>query len=400
MNILHIIPIYEPAWKTGGVVRSTSLLCRALAELGHNVIVFTTNSDGHSYLNVPVDIPINIGGVRVYYFHTNIPRFIRYSKRLKIACREMINKFDIVHITSFWNYPGIPAAREAIKSGVPYVVSTRGTLILGALHRKLWKKWLYLRIVEYKILKNASAIHFTTKLERESSKWLNRFKIPNFIIPNGLNLGEFCKLPPKKEAKRKFGFPIDNLLISYLGRLDPRKGLDIFIKAFSKIANSYPHVNLLIAGPDYGYKTKLRDIVSLELQNKVTFIDYISPKERNVFLSATDIFILPAYEGENFGNAAVEAMAAGVPVLVSENVGICNAVKEDGAGLVVPVSEDAIANALSEMLSNPNRLKEMGKAAYESVRKRYNIKVVARLMATAYEDILTGRQSPECNWEG
>ena len=102
---------------------------------------------------------------------------------------------------------------------------------------------------------------------------------------------------------------------------------------------------------------------------------------------------------ENFGYAAVEAMAAGVPVLISENVGICDAVRENGAGLVVPVNEDAIANALIEMLSNPERLKAMGKTAYELARKRYDIEVVAKLMVKAYEDVLTGRRSPECNWK-
>lgn len=400
MRILHVTPIYEPAWKAGGVVRSTSLLCRALAELGHEVTVFTTNSDGKGYLDVPVNVPVEVGGVKVYYFHTNFPSFFRYSRQLKIVCKKMITDFDIIHITSFWNYPGIPAAREATKAGIPYVVSTRGTLTPGALSRKLWKKWLYLHLVDYRIMKKASAIHFTTRLEMESTKWLKRLRIPNFIIPNGLNFDEFNEPPSKKEAKKKFGFPNDNLLVSYLGRLDPRKGLDVFIRAFRKIANIYPHVNLVIAGPDYGYKSKLRNIISsLELQNKVTFIDYISPKERNIFLSATDLFVLPAYEGENFGNAAVEAMAAGVPVLVSENVGICDAVREDGAGLVVPVDENAIANALSEMISNPTRLKEMSKAAYESARKRYDIKVVAKLMAKAYKDILTGRRSLEVEWE-
>ena len=297
MRILHVTPIYEPAWKAGGVVRSTSLLCKALAELGHEVTVFTTNSDGKGYLDVPVNVPVDVGSVRVYYFFTRFPKMIRYSKRLGAACRKMIRDFDVVHITSLWHYLEIPAARKAVKSRIPYVVSTRGSLISGALSRKFWEKWLYLRLVDYKILKRASAIHFTTKLERESSKWLNGFKIPNFIVPNGLNLGEFCKLLPKKEAKKKFGFPIGNFLISYLGRLDPRKGLDVFIRAFRKIANIYPHVNLVIAGPDYGYKSKLRDIISsLELQNKVTFIDYISPKERISFLSAADLFVLPAHE--------------------------------------------------------------------------------------------------------
>ena len=136
----------------------------------------------------------------------------------------------------------------------------------------------------------------------------------------------------------------------------------------------------------------------MNLVDKVMFLGPVDKQGRLNLFSASDVFALVSFT-ENFGNAAAEAMAAGVPILVSENVGICDAVREDGAGSVVPVDEDAIAAALIEMLSNPNRLKDMGKAAYESARKRYDIKVVAKLMAKAYEDILTGRRSPELNWE-
>ena len=92
MKILHVTPIYEPAWKAGGVVRSTSLICRALAELGHEVVVFTTNADRQGYLSVPVNRPVNVGGVEVWYFHTNMPKAFRYSKLLRDACKEKIDK--------------------------------------------------------------------------------------------------------------------------------------------------------------------------------------------------------------------------------------------------------------------------------------------------------------------
>jgi len=399
MKILHVTPIYEPAWKAGGVVRFTSLLCRALVDLGHEVTVFTTNSDGYGYLKVPVNVATDVGRVKVYYFHTNSPRFIRYSRQLRLACREMIIKYDIVHITSFWNYPGLPAAKEAIKRSIPYVVSTSGTFVPMALNSKKFRKWIYLRLFDEKVLKNAFAYRYTTPLERKKMK---TFKIqkPNFLAPSGLELKEFDNLPSQTESKRMLGVEQDSFIISFLGRLNWVKAIDVLMKGIAKISYIFPKTRLILAGPDGGEEKKLRELaIKLNIGDKVIFLGPVDKDGRLRLFAASDLLALVSWT-ESFGYAAVEAMASGVPVLVSENVGICDAVREDGAGMVVPVNEDAIANALSEMLSNPNRLKEMGKAAYESARKKYDIKVVARLMATAYEDILTGRRSPECNWEG
>ncbi|HEB74400.1 MAG TPA: glycosyltransferase [Candidatus Desulfofervidus auxilii] len=399
MKILHVTPLYEPAWKAGGVVRFTSLLCRGLAELGHDVTVFTTNSDGYGYLEVPVNVATDVGRVEVYYFHTNSPRFIRYSRQLRLACKEMIVKYDIVHITSFWNYPGLPAAKEAIKRNIPYVVSTSGTFVPTALNSKKIRKWIYLKLFDEKILKNASAYRYTTPLERKKMK---TFKIqkPSFLAPSGLALKEFDNLPSQTEGRRMLGIEQDYFVVSFLGRLNWVKAIDVLMKGFKKIHRDFPKAMLVLAGPDGGEEKELRELaVKLNIVDKVIFLGPVNKDGRLKLFAASDLLALVSWT-ESFGYAAVEAMAAGVPVLVSENVGICDAVREDGAGLVVPVDEDAIANALSEMLSNPNRLKDMGKAAYKSARKRYDIKIVAKLMATAYEDILTGRRSPECNWEG
>jgi glycosyltransferase involved in cell wall biosynthesis len=107
---------------------------------------------------------------------------------------------------------------------------------------------------------------------------------------------------------------------------------------------------------------------------------------------------LIAHPGENFGYAAVEAMFAGIPVLVSNHVGISREVVADGAGVAVPLTIDAVANAIIDIFSNPERLAAKGRAAAASARRRYEIDIVARQMAMAYEDILTGRRSPGLSW--
>ena len=398
MKVLHVIPVYEPAWQAGGgVVRAVSQLCKGLSSLGIDVTVYTTDCAIERGSNIPLNQPVDVDGVRVFYFHSEKFRFFRYSKALKETCRRTIKDFDIVHLASFWNYPGIPAGAEARRQGVPYVISTHGTLAWYDLNRHSIRKRLYLSLVERRNLQQATAIHYTTQIEKEEIAWW--LDNPSFIVPNGIDFAEFDDLPPKDEARTQLGLPTDSIVITFLGRLHRHKALDVFIPAFAEVAKFYPQVLLLLAGPDNGHERFLRSLVkNLGLNHRVRFLGFLhSDRTKDLLLAASDILELASW-GESFGYAAVEAMGAGVPVLMSEHVGICREVEADGAASVVPVQKDAITAKLKKILSNPERLKRMGKAAYASSRRRYGIKQVANLMVTGYEDILTGRRSPELQW--
>ncbi len=397
MKVLHVIPVYEPAWQAGsGVVRAVSQLCRGLSSLGIDVTVYTTDCGIERSPNIPLNQPVNVDGVRVFYFHSEKFRFFRYSKALKETCRRTIKGFDIVHLASFWNYPGIPAGAEARRQGVPYVISTHGTLAWYDLNRHPIRKRLYLSLVERRNLQQATAIHYTTQIEKEDIAW--QLDNPSFIVPNGINFAEFDDLPPKGKARTQLGLPTDSIVITFLGRLHRHKALDVFIPAFAEVAKFYPQVLLLLAGPDNGHERFLRSLAkNLGLNHRVRFLGFLDSDRTKQLLAASDILELASW-GENFGYTAVEAMGAGVPVLMSEHVGICREVEADGAAFVVPVRKNVIATKLKEMLSNAEGLKRMGKAGYASSRRRYEIKHVAKLMVIAYENILTGRRSSELQW--
>jgi len=398
MRVLHITPTYEPAWDQGGVVRSVSQLCRGLAALGVDVTVYTTDSNGRHRLQVPVNQIVELGGVKVIYFATKWSNRFRYSGDLARACWSTISGFDLAHLTTFWCYPGIPAGQAARKFKVPYVVSPRGTFIRYPLRQKWLKKWFYMKLVEWKNLRGAAAIHYTTEMERELTAHLG-LKVPSFIVPNGVDPAEFDNLPSRAESRVYFGLSPSARVVAFCGRLHPRKALDILVSAFADVRGEIPDAHLLLAGPDDGHEQTLRNLVgALRLQNNVHFLGYVNPEKRKRVLAATDLFALVSYPGENFGNAAAEAMMAGVPVLLSNNVGICREVEADGAGRVVPVDKGAISQALIELLSNPARLEAMGQRARQSARRRYGIEAVAMKMLTAYEDILMKRNSPECLW--
>lgn len=397
MRILHVVPAYDPAWELGGVVRSVSCLCRGLARLGFNVTVFTTDSARNRRLSIPINCLVEVDGVRVFYFKTDLSLKFAYSRSLREACRQYINDFDIIHLTSFWCYPEIPATAAAIEYKVPYLISVRGTLRKSALQQKALKKWCYFNIVEKGIIKKAAALHYTSQLERELDS-IHKFVIPSFLVPNGFERGEFNILENKREARKYWNIVETSKVITFLGRLHPVKRLDLLIKAMVIQGLNKKDVVLLIAGPDDGIEKSLRHLVnSLGLEERVRFLGLVAPQDRNRLLVASDIVALISAD-ENFGNAAVEAMFAGVPVLLTEHVGICREVMADGGGKVVPLQMEAIAHTLEEMLSDLTRLRAMGRVAAVTSRKRYDIDLVARQMAMAYEDILTGQRSPELSW--
>jgi glycosyltransferase involved in cell wall biosynthesis len=396
MKVLHVTPLYEPAWSAGGVVRGTSLLCRALSRLGLDVTVYTTDSSGRGRLDVPINQSVNVGGVRVFYFHADTLGGFCYSRALSRACRETLRRFDLMHLASIWNYPGIVASSQARKQKLPYVVSTDGALQEGALKQKRLKKWLFLKFFVMSQLRGADAIRYVSELERARTSHL-RLDVPTFMIPTGLDFREFERLSTRQTARVELGIPEYALVIGHLGRLDRRKALDVLIKGYAKISYRFPSAMLLLAGSDYGEVGRLRALVrELNLDQRIRFLGYID--KRSTLLVATDLMTLIGLDGEAFGNAAVEAAASGVPVLMSGNVGVARTLEADGAGMIVPVEEGAIAACLERLLGDRNLRDKMGQYGYHSARQHFDIRTVAEKMAIAYEGILTGRRSPECRW--
>lgn len=397
MKILHVTPAYEPAWHYGGVVRSVSQYCRGLASLGHEVTVFTSEVGVTNRADLLINSPVNVGGVQVFYFKTNLGFKFGYSTHLRNALRRDLGNYDIVHITSLWWYPEIATWVEATKQKIPYIISATGGLSEYSLSQKPIKKNLYLKLVGRKIIDAADAVHYKTDLEREQARHLD-IKTPSFVIPGGINLEEFTQLLDKITARKEMAIPNDSLVILFLGRLHPVKNLDILIKAFAEVQHKFSKLVLIIAGPDDGQLALLKKLASeLGVSAKVFFPGLIDPDKRNSMLRCADLLALLSFH-ENFGNSAIEAMLAGIPVLLSDKVGICRETVADGAGLAVDLNEEAIARGLREMLGNPEKLAAMGQAAWDASRRRYDIKVVAEQMATAYQDILTGKRSLGLSW--
>ena len=348
---------------------------------------------------VPLNQAVDLNGVQVYYFKTDFSLRYFYSRALKTACRQHLKDFDLIHITSFWCYPAIPAISTARQHQIPYLISVHGTLRNMALNLHDLKRFLYFHAIEKRHIDFAAALHYTTEMERQLDASY-QFKAPSFIVPNGIGAQEFQDDIDAERARQSYGLAPGLQVITFLGRLAPVKALDLLIRAVATPALRDRPLQLLIAGPDGGVQSSLEHLVKeLRIEAKVRFLGAIDPQERGRLFAASNILALVS-ANENFGYTAVEAMLAGIPVLVSEHVGICQEVLADGAGMVVPLKVEAIAGALTEMLADPAKLKVMGRAAAQAAQRRYDLPIVADKMLQAYQDILGGTRNPGLAWSG
>lgn len=399
MKILYVIPTYEPAWAAGGTVTATSQLCRALARQNIDVTVYTTDADGKGgRLDVLVDEEISIGGVKVWYFTCNMClKNAFHSKNLTLKLKETIENFDIIHVSAIWQWIQVDVATVCKKYRKPYIVSPHGSYSPWPFRHNSFKKIPYWLLFGKKTAINSAAIHFTAEEERKKCLELHPFlsKISNFAVPNGI---EFTKIVRKdNQVRRHLNIPDDKFIILHIGRVHQKKGIHFVMEALRKLNNEKFIFMIIGNNEDTEYINELKRLEK-GTKNLVIWVDQVPSDRVWDYYFSSNIFALPSYD-ENFGMVVVEAMACGLPVLISKNVGIWREVQEDNAGFIIEQDSNEIAAVLQKILENPELVELMGKNAIKSAEKRYDIKNTANLMIKAYEDVLTGRRSPELQWK-
>jgi glycosyltransferase involved in cell wall biosynthesis len=365
--------------------------------LGHDVTVFTTDSGKYQRMAVPLDQAVEIDGVKVFYFKTDFHLKFAFSRSLGKACRGLMRNFDILHLWAIWHYPEIPGRLAAIRERVPFVVKASGALLPHGLKKSRLKKWLYLKLVEQRNFRHSRGIHYSTFMERELSPAPYQ-KLPSFIVHTGIDMSEFLGLPDRNDARQHFSLPADALTGVFLGRVEPIKNLTNMIKALDLARRQGVDMFLLVGGPDFGEMKNLESLTArLGLKDRVKFLGYVDPEARKILLAAGDFMALPSFS-ENFGIAAIEGMAAGLLVLVSDRVGISREVELDQSGVVTGVEAESIAQTLVSLANRPEQRVTLGQNARRAAASRYDIKATAKKMERAYLDILEGVQSPDLFW--
>jgi glycosyltransferase involved in cell wall biosynthesis len=246
------------------------------------------------------------------------------------------------------------------------------------------KKRAYFELLIKRDLERAARIHVTSEAELRALEGLG-FGSKCAVIPSGV------EVPPAVARSRSSA----KVQILFLGRTDPIKGIPIALQALARAAATHgPKFEFVIAGSDNaGHRAELeREIARLRLQGAVRFLGFVSGDAKHRALSEADVLVLPSYH-ENLGVAAVEGMAHGLPVIVTDAVGIADGVRASGAGMIVPVGDvAALATAYGDML-DVGRRSEMGLSARSLAEREFSMAIMADRLMGLYEAVAAHRSA-------
>jgi glycosyltransferase involved in cell wall biosynthesis len=385
MRILHVVPTYLPATRYGGPIVAVHSLCRALLARGHQVEVFTTNMDGPKDSPVSLEGPVTLDGVKVRYFAAPWLRRLCYAPSLGEAVDREIAGADVVHLHSVFLWPTWRAARTARRAQVPYVISPRGMLVkrlIESRNRMIKSAWIGL--IEKSNLERASAVHATSTLEAaEIGKFGWRLP-PMTVVPNAVDEVD--------EAARQ-GRPAEDIaalgreepLILFFGRLARIKGLDRLLRGFARTERGI----LAIVGTDYeGLAPELARLADdLNIRRRVRLLPRtVTGVDKEYLFASARVFVLTSYS-ESFGNAVLEALQRGLPVVVTPEVGAAEVVSESGGGLVADGDPQSLGHALDWLTEDTARAAAMGLAGRRHVTAHYSWQNVAARMEALYQDL-------------
>lgn len=312
----------------------------------------------------------------------------RLSRQPSERVAAAVGCADIVHIHGVWEHLLFEATRASTLAGVPYVIRCCGMLDTWALRRRRLKKQAYLAFRLRGMLESAAAIHCTTRMEAESTCRLE-LGFPEFIVePNGVTTDEFAMLPPRGGFRAAHGIG-DRPLIVFLGRVHPGKGVEYLLPALRLLRA--PGAVAVIVGPaDTTFANRMKQhAATIAPLAEVIFTGMLRGPERIAPLVDADVFALPS-EHENFGVAVIEALAAGCPVVVSDQVGLCQEIVAAGVGSVIPLDPAAVAAALDKWLDRRSEIARPFASARQFALQTFDWDGIAARWQAHYARLTTG----------
>jgi glycosyltransferase involved in cell wall biosynthesis len=389
VNITHVVPYMHP--NAGGPPVVVDRICRRLAARGHRVRVITTDAlagGGPGWERAYAD-----GGYELDVHRATGRGPFAYSRTLAAALRAAAAESDLVHLHTVWTYPTLRAAWACRKAGTPYLVMPHGMLDPNSVRRKRVKKWLYAKFVEAPNLRRAAGLVYTHPEEER----LARQSVSG--LPGGRIVPLAADEPPTDDRDRlaaEFfaGHPelTGSKIVLFLGRLHPKKGLDLLLPAFAEVAHRVPEARLVLVGPgDPAYTARLvARAAAAGIAERVAFLGPLTGRDKWAALAAARAFALPSYQ-ENFAITVVEALAVGTPVLLSRRVNIWSEVEAAGAGVISELDTALIAGNLLKVIGNAEFAGLLGNNGRALVRQTYNWDRTTDATEIAYRSALTSR---------
>jgi glycosyltransferase involved in cell wall biosynthesis len=382
-KILHVIPSVTP--KNGGPSEAIARMVSALREVSVETHVITTDYDGRGERLSPqarATLAARLGPVHfarkwwdAYTFAPGMIGWLFGNGR----------NFDLLHIHALFSFSSTLSAAYAIVRGKPYVVRPLGTLArYGLQTRRARAKRVSLTLIERPILARASAVHCTSEAERQDV--LAVCPSANAIV---IPLSVEMRALAHDEEETANAQTNQSLRLLYLSRLDPKKNVEVLLDAFAKLVERSSIAELVIAGDgDAAYVASLKERADeLRISDRVRWLGHVAGEVKAKVFRSAYAFVLPS-QSENFGIAVAEALAAGLPCVVSPHVAIAPEIERYGAGLVVSPEPDELADALARLIEQPLQRATCARAARQLARDEYSDAKLGERLQNLYQDIL------------
>lgn len=350
MKIL-LVTISLDAERGGGTAERTRRLALALSALGTPCEVLTIEDGALADELRRAGIPVHAtGSIRLKFTIPFINPLLLYS---------LVRTADRIHILGYWNLLSVATARLARMLGRPYVLSPAGEFV-GLVRPRPFNR-LFHRMFGIGMIRNAASLLAITPLERsQMMEHLGSLAPEIFILPNGVADPSESLSRPLEERK----------MVLFVGRLAPIKGPDLLLEAFASVALRHPDVQLVLAGPDFGLRDQLADRIGvLGLQDRVTLAGYVDEDRRSALFGSALFLCVPS-RAEAMSLIGLEAGAAGLPLLLTDQCGFDEAA-EIGGGAVVPATAEGLAAGLDRLLASRGELAAMGERLRAHIRANY-----------------------------
>jgi glycosyltransferase involved in cell wall biosynthesis len=373
LKILRVIASVNPT--NGGPIEGVLQSSRSLSQRGHDVEVVSLDLPEAPWVE---SFPLKLHALGPTQWN------YRYCPKLVPWLKRNQSNYDVALIHGIWQYSSY-GAWQALRGGdLPYFLLPHGMLDPWFKHTyplKHLKKSLYWQLAERHVVRDAKALLFTSEEERRlARKSFRPYKCEEAVINYGTRgpgaeLGDFKRRflarHPELEGKR---------LLLFLGRLHPKKGCDLLLQGFSRVLAQEPSYHLVMAGPDQeGWMSELQSLaVSLGIHDRVHWTGMLEGDLKWEAMAAADAFVLPSHQ-ENFGIAVAEALACGLPVLISNKVNIWREIVQAGAGLVAEDSEAGVCDLLRDWLQLSELERDtMRERAVQCFKAHFEIEDVAQ----------------------
>lgn len=387
LKVASVIP--SLASHTGGPALNLVDSVPHLRDQAVEVTIFTTDMDAPASSPAgrvgPLDLPAGADLCDIRMARARFPRRIAYAPHLRKLLAGNLAQFDVVRIHGVYLYPHMVAAQEARRAGVPYIITPHGALDPWIRRHGRARKALSQLVWQNRMFQHAAAVHTTTITERELVNDLVPRHVARFVVGNGVDVSAFSELPASGSLRRELKLPSDALVLLFVGRISRKKGIDILIKALP-LLRPRP-VTLIVAGPDdEGLRPTLERLArELGVEAQVFFVGPRFGPQRLEALADGDLWALTSH-AENFGNAVLEAMASGVPTIVSTEVNLARELGHARAAAICRCDPADFAEQCARLLDDPDRLRQFATRGREFA-DRYDWPIIGAELREMFESV-------------